>query len=76
MEIPLEINLLGLYERRFYPYERFWQLAAEYGCAVIIGCDAHEPAAFERAETEKEAHELVQRCGLQLLPRMEVLRKP
>ena len=76
MGIPLEINLLGQYEHRFYPYERFWQLAGECGCEVILGCDAHEPSALNRPDTEQEALAMAQRCGLKVLPRMEKLRKP
>ena len=40
---PLEINLLGLQTGRHYPDRRFWKIAAEEGCAVILGCDAHQP---------------------------------
>ncbi len=43
MEIPLELNLLGLAEKRHYPNDKFWQVASSVGCKVILGCDAHEP---------------------------------
>ena len=42
-DIPLEINLLGLTERRNYPNPTFWELAASYSPRVILGCDAHSP---------------------------------
>lgn len=41
MEIPLEINLLGLKEGRAYPSERFFRIAGEEGNATVLGCDAH-----------------------------------
>ena len=43
LNIPLEFNLLGLAEERHYPNPRFWRVAAEEGCPVILGCDAHSP---------------------------------
>lgn len=46
LNIPLEINLLGLRTDRYYPREHFWQIAGEEGCQVILGCDAHEPQSF------------------------------
>ena len=44
LDIPLEFNLLGFEERRNYPCGRFWEIAAEVGNAVILGCDAHQPS--------------------------------
>lgn len=40
---PLEINLLGLRQRRDYPREEFWKIAASVGNQAILGCDAHRP---------------------------------
>jgi histidinol-phosphatase (PHP family) len=41
--LPLEINLLGLSEKRNYPTPLFWETASKFNPEVIIGCDAHEP---------------------------------
>lgn len=43
VDIPIEINLLGLAENRHYPTPLFWEIAKEYNPKVIFGCDAHEP---------------------------------
>ena len=43
MNIPLEINRLGLCESRHYPTDLFWKQAAVVGNQVIIGYDAHQP---------------------------------
>jgi len=43
LDIPLEVNMLGLYEKRNYPNEAFWEIAAKYEPRVILGFDAHEP---------------------------------
>ena len=45
LDIPLEFNLLGFQEGKHYPDPSFWRVAGEEGCAVILGSDAHEPAA-------------------------------
>ncbi len=72
MDVPLEINMLGLgnherYPARHYPREDFWQVAAQEGCQVIIGCDAHEPGALNRPDVLARALALADRCGLQPL---------
>lgn len=41
--IPLELNSLGLRERRGYPWRPFWEVAAAHGCAVVLSTDAHQP---------------------------------
>lgn len=65
--MPLEINLLGLAEGRNYPGERFFEIAAEEGCCVILGRDAHDAQAFCMDEAERQARDMVERLGLTLL---------
>lgn len=73
--IPLEINLLGIQERKHYPRPLFWEVAAEEGCAVVLGRDAHNPQAmFDRA-SEQTALNMVRELGLELLETVP-LRKP
>ncbi len=54
-DIPIEVNLNGIRHGKFlidgqmqyaYPYRRFWEIAAEYGCKVVYGVDAHLPMTF------------------------------
>ena len=54
MGIPVELNALGLREGRAYPDVRFFRFAAEAGCKVIYGVDAHSPDAFLRADIEEQ----------------------
>ena len=54
-DIPLELNLLGLREKRHYPSARFWEIAAEEGCSVILGSDAHRPEHTVQPDVEKDA---------------------
>jgi len=64
--MPLEINLLGVRENRHYPNLRFWEIAAEENCQVIIGCDAHTPQALQDVQSEENGMQLVKRFGLDL----------
>ena len=72
--MPLEINLLGLYLQRQYPNPKFWQIAAEEGCKVVLGVDAHQPEALLDTETERKAREMVKTYGLELLETVEPVR--
>ena len=65
--LPLEINLLGFLKKRNYPDRRFWELAAEEGCSVILGCDTHEAKHLLETETEAKAMELVRDFDLNLM---------
>ncbi len=71
---PLEINLLGIREERHYPDERFWKVAAEEGCAVITGCDAHRPADLPDAAGEQKALDMVSRLGLRRIETVDLRR--
>lgn len=70
--IPLEINMLGKWSGRQYPNHRFWELAAEEGCNVILGCDAHAPEHLLKQETEQQLLDMVQALGLHLLEKTEL----
>lgn len=72
--IPLEINMLGKWSGRNYPNPIFWELAAEEGCDVILGCDAHAPEHLLREDTERELLEMVRCFGLNLLETVPLRR--
>jgi len=72
LDLPLEINLLGLYDGRNYPKEEFWQIAGTVGNKVVLGCDAHSPEALNRPETAQKGRELAARYGLQILETVEL----
>lgn len=71
-ETPLEVNLLGLREGRNYPDERFWRIAGEEGCAVVLGCDAHRPQDVCAPDAEAQALAMLRRCGLSPLETLRV----
>ena len=43
LNIPLELNLLGLRANRTYPSERFFRIAKACGSTIVAGIDAHDP---------------------------------
>lgn len=68
--LPLEINMLGLWSGRQYPNPVFWELAAEEGCPVVIGCDAHAPEHLQKCDTEQKVLEMIRTLGLPLLEKI------
>ena len=70
-DLPLEINLLGLHLQRQYPDPRFWEIAAEEGCKVVLGVDAHKPEALQDSVPEQKAMEIVEKYGLKLWETVE-----
>ena len=70
--IPLEINLAGILCNKHYPSEEFFTLAAEEGCSVILGMDAHNPDHVSLPEPEEKALDMVRHFGLKLLDTVEL----
>ncbi len=62
--IPLEFNLLGFQEEKHYPDPRFWRVAGEEGCSVVLGSDAHEPAAVWNPALIARAEALLSGFGI------------
>ncbi len=62
--VPLEFNLLGYAEHKQYPDPAFWRIAAEEGCRVVLGCDAHEPGWVWLPELEHTALRILRACGV------------
>lgn len=75
LDVPLEINVLGLRTGRCYPNDRFWPVAKEMGCRVVLGCDAHAPRDVADPEQLAMAQAYTARFGLTPEPEI-ALRKP
>lgn len=71
--LPLELNLLGLREKRHYPTARFWEIAAEEGCSVILGSDAHRPEHTVQPEVEASALAFLSPLGLSPMDTIELI---
>lgn len=63
-EIPLEINVLGLWEQRPYPSTRFWKIAGKIGNTAVIGIDAHAPEQILNSEAIHKAEQFCETYGL------------
>lgn len=75
-DVPLEINMLGLRDHRNYPNPDFWSVAAEYGCRVVAGCDAHSPDAVAEPSNVRETLEFAEKFGIKFEDHPISLRKP
>ena len=75
MNIPLEVNLLGVEDGRHYPCDRFFRIASRVGNPVVIGCDAHHLHAVANADIIARGEEFCARHGLQILQTVP-LRNP
>jgi histidinol-phosphatase (PHP family) len=71
LRVPLEINGYGRRKpwidtpegcRPMYPWERFWELAGEYGVRVVVNSDAHRPEDVVAGIRETTA--IAERYGL------------
>ena len=62
--IPLEINLHGIKNNRFYPSDRFFAIAGEVGAPVTFGMDVHDSASLLDTDQVKKAQAMVRRHGL------------
>lgn len=67
LDMPLELNVLGLADHRHYPAERFLKIAAETGNPFILGIDAHTPEQLRNQQAVGRAEELCGKYGIQLM---------
>ncbi len=66
-DIPVEINMLGLWTGRRYPSKRFLELAKETGNKAIVGVDAHAPEHLLNKEAVDKTLALTEEFGLPLV---------
>ncbi len=71
-DIPLEINLLGIYDKRWYPNDIFWSIVGEVGNRVVFGFDAHTPERAYDGESLKKAETMVKKFGLNLIDEIKL----
>lgn len=68
--IPAELNMLGAYQGRNYPSDKFLQIVREVGNTCIIGIDAHDPAHLTNELGYKACQELIQQYHLHIIEKM------
>ena len=62
--VPLEINLHGIQTNRFYPSDRFFQIAGNIGAPVTFGMDVHDSSSLLDKEQIYKAVKMVKRHKL------------
>lgn len=63
-DVPLEINFLGIRDKRKYPNEAFWEMAGEEKSPVTFGFDAHDVLSAFDKESLVIAKEMVDKHKL------------
>lgn len=77
MNIPLEYNILGYRNKKWYPNPLFWQVAAEVGNKVVIGYDSHEPEALLEQNLYDECMGFLNALGITPVQFKDIeIRKP
>lgn len=72
LQIPLEVNILGMAEKKQYPADRFWKVAGEVGNDVVLGLDAHCVRNIRDVDNYRKCMELVERHHLHLLDELTI----
>lgn len=75
LNIPLEINLLGIRRGRCYPSENFFRIAGKIGSPITLGIDAHSPEEILEKNAIAVAKNLIKRYNLNYigLPKINYL---
>lgn len=63
-DTPLEINFLGIREKRRYPNDAFWEIAGKVGAPVTFGFDSHSVLSAYDDVSLKIAEKLVEKYKL------------
>ena len=72
--LPIEYNLWGIHKGGNYPASRFWNLAAEENCRVVIGVDAHAPEILADKNMFADAECYISSLGMELLEEYPIRR--
>lgn len=73
LNIPLEINFLGIRGKRSYPKGLFWQVAGEEKSPVTFGFDAHSAKDAYDGDSILVAKEMVKRYNLNYIGKPELV---
>jgi histidinol-phosphatase (PHP family) len=74
LQIPMEINFLGIWNHRHYPNAHFWEIAGEVGNTVIFGADAHQAEKVWNPAAEEKAMEIVRKNHLHLIETVDLVK--
>ena len=74
IDIPLEYNFYGYFDKRHYPNPEFWQLAKERDCKTVIGLDAHNPKVMEDKKRLDKMKKEIAELGIKPLETIELIK--
>jgi len=72
INMPLEINFLGLSEHRNYPCDKFFEIVSQVGNQVIFGCDAHEARSINNRQMLANSEAFAKKFGLVSIQYLEL----
>ncbi len=72
LKIPLEINFLGIRQKRYYPNDLLWQVAGEEQSPVTFGFDAHDVMAAFDGDSLVKAKEMIKKYNLNYTGKPEI----
>ena len=75
LELPLEVNMLGLNGGRNYPSEAFFRAAQETGNTLILGADAHSPTEIGDAAGMSRCRAWAEQFGLPIVDTIKLTLK-
>jgi len=64
LDIPLEINMLGMTDNRHYPTSTMFEIAAQVGNRVTYGCDTHSVDRMANPDELKALEAFAAKCGV------------
>lgn len=64
LKLPLEINMYGYFDNRWYPSERFFKLAGEYNADIVIGADAHKLKILKQVDNVPGLVKFMEDCNV------------
>ena len=74
LDIPLEYNFLGYFDKRHYPNKDFWKLAREKDCKVVIGLDAHKPEVIADKKRLDKMKKEISELGITPIETIELIK--
>ena len=70
--IPVEINALGVHDKRHYTSEKFLKIAEKVGNKAIIGIDAHYPYALSDNENIEKCRKMARKFNLEIVKSIDI----
>lgn len=70
---PIEINCLGLQNKKWYPRRKIFEIASRIGNDVIIGVDAHVPTALSK-QTFENARNFAHGLNLNIIEKVNLIK--